>query len=104
MIELYQWSMVYIPKELQYDIGSDMRRAARSIPSNIAEGYGRQKSNRDTINFLKTSMGSNDEVLFNLEVLHDLQLMDDEKYNHFRSEYKRIGTGLWKLIDQSNSV
>lgn len=98
MIELYKWSMIKLPKIMQYDIGSDMRRAARSVPSNVAEGYARQKSNRDIKNFISTALGSCDEVLFNLKILYDLKLISEDRYTHFRKQYTIIGTGLRRLI------
>ncbi|MCA8830591.1 four helix bundle protein [Hymenobacter pini] len=45
------------PAEERYDLVSQMRRAAVSIPSNIAEGCGRQYP-KDTIQFLVTARGS----------------------------------------------
>ena len=101
-VKLYRWSMLGIPKSLQYDIGSDMRRAARSVPSNIVEGYSRQKSNRDIRNFLTTALGSNDEVLFNLRLLKDLKIIPLEKFLYFQSEYERIGRSLKSLIRSLN--
>ncbi len=87
-----------LPQYLQYDIADDIRRAARSVPSNIAEGYARGKSNKDIINFLRTSHGSCDEVLFNLEFLYNLGLIEKERYEKARSEYMIIGAGLNSLI------
>lgn len=96
-LEIYKFSFT-LPKELQYDIADDLRRATRSILSNIAEGYGRRKSNKDTVSFLKISLGSCDEVLFNLDFLRDLDLISEEKYRHFSEEYTICSKQLNKLI------
>lgn len=57
------YSMVKnFPKEEQYGLTSQIKRCAVSIPSNIAEGWGRF-SRKDYIRFLRTSRGS----LFELE-------------------------------------
>lgn len=64
-VAIYKLSLG-LPDYLQYDVVDDLRRAARSIPSNIAEGYGRNKSSADICNFLRTALGSNDEVLRNI--------------------------------------
>ncbi|MFA6427612.1 MAG: four helix bundle protein [Candidatus Magasanikbacteria bacterium] len=96
-IAIYKLSLE-LPKYLQYDIADDIRRAARSIPSNIAEGYGRDKSSADKINFLRTSLGSNDEVLFNLEFIFQLGLIKRERYEKAVEQYTIIGAELFKLI------
>lgn len=100
-LAIYKFSRS-LPNYLQYDIADDIRRSARSVPSNIAEGYGRNKSSKDIINFLKTSLGSTDEVLFNLEFLQGLSLIDTERYNKALSEYKIIGSELSSLIKSLN--
>ena len=49
------------PKEEVYGLSSQIKRAAVSVPSNIAEGAGR-KGNKEFIQFLYISMGSLSEV------------------------------------------
>lgn len=61
------------PKEEVYGLTNQMRRCAVSIPSNIAEGCGRQTS-KDTIQFLHISRGS----LYELETQCFIAL--DQKY------------------------
>ncbi|OYQ38391.1 four helix bundle protein [Flavobacterium cyanobacteriorum] len=61
------------PKDEIYGLTNQMRRCAVSIPSNIAEGCGRQTS-KDTINFLHISRGS----LYELETQCFLAL--DQQY------------------------
>ncbi len=96
-IAIYKMSLE-LPNYLQYDIADDIRRAARSIPSNISEGYGRDKSNKDIVNFLKTALGSCDEVLFNLDFIFSLNLIKEERYNKSVEQYKIIGSELFNLI------
>lgn len=71
-------SLVYdttkiFPKEELYSLTNQIRRCAISVPSNIAEGCGRQTS-KDTVHFLHISRGS----LFELETQFYLAL--DQKY------------------------
>src|SRR5690606_11874318 len=49
------------PKEERYGLASQMRRAAVSIPSNIAEGTAR-KSNKELLQFISIAMGSAAEL------------------------------------------
>lgn len=97
MIKIYRITE-NLPAYLQFDIGNDIRRAARSIPSNICEGYARKKSKKDIANFLKTSLGSNDEVSFNLEVLNNLNKISPDDYLYLNEEYTIIGKQLTRLL------
>ncbi|MFP4487014.1 MAG: four helix bundle protein [Campylobacterales bacterium] len=60
------------PKEELYGLTSQIRRCAVSIPSNIAEGRGRQ-SNKEFVRFLQISLGS----LFELQTQLELALEFD---------------------------
>jgi len=87
-----------LPKILQYDLGDQIRRASRSIPSNIAEGYSRNKSSKDKLNFLNTALGSNEEILFNLEFMKDGKLISYKDFEEFYNEYIICGKQLHNLI------
>lgn len=67
--EIYLETKNY-PKEELYALTSQTKRAAVSIPSNIAEGMGRQYK-KDTIQFLHIARGS----LFELETLLNVAVM-----------------------------
>ena len=59
------------PKEEQYAICDQLRRAVISVTSNIAEGYGRE-SVKEKVHFLDISYGSLMEVLSQMDVACDL--------------------------------
>ena len=100
-IQIHKLSLK-LPKEVQYDLADQIRRASRSIPSNIAEGYGRGKSSKVILNFVRTALGSNDEILFNLEFLKDIDLLSQSDYEKFKSEYIICGKQLTQLIKHLN--
>ena len=52
---------INFPETERYDLISQIRRCSKSIPTNIAEGYGR-KSKEDFKRFLKISLGSCNEL------------------------------------------
>ena len=63
-----------MPEEERFGLTNQMRRAAVSIPSNIAEGHARQ-SRADYLKFLRTSRGSLAELMTQCEIAWDLGLM-----------------------------
>jgi four helix bundle protein len=96
-IEIHHLSLT-LPQHLQYDIADQIRRSSRSIPSDIAEGYARKQSVKDTVTFLNRGQGSLDEVLFNLEFLKDVHLIPTEKYTYFLEEYTISSKQLTNLV------
>jgi four helix bundle protein len=73
VLDIYTLTPLF-PKEELYGITSQIRRAAVSIPTNIAEGHGRNYS-KETIQFLHVARGS----LFEVETL--LILSNDIGYS-----------------------
>ena len=59
-IEIYRITKEF-PGSEQFGLTNQLRRAASSIPANIAEGYGRE-STKNYLQFLKTARGSLNEV------------------------------------------
>jgi four helix bundle protein len=76
---IYDLSKVF-PKEEIYGLTNQMRRCTVSIPSNIAEGCGRQTS-KDTINFLHISRGSLYELETQCYVALDQKYIDENNFN-----------------------
>ncbi len=60
-----------LPREEIFGLGSQLRRSAVSIPSNIAEGHGRMNS-RELRRFLFIARGSNSELQTQLEIASDM--------------------------------
>lgn len=68
------------PKEEVYGLTNQIRRSVVSIPSNIAEGCGRQ-SNKETIQFLYVAKGSLYELETQLYLSQDLNYVIKEDFN-----------------------
>ena len=86
------------PKEELYGITSQVRRAAFSIPINIAEGCGRHTS-KDFAHFLDMAMGSASEVEEELLILRDIEFLDKKTHTIQEENIKKIKKMIAKLID-----
>jgi four helix bundle protein len=58
-----------VPKS-EYDVSHNCKRAAKSIPSNLAEGFAKRSSGPTFKNHLKIRIGSSDEVVAHLKTLN----------------------------------
>ena len=72
------------PKSELYGLVNQLRRAAISVPSNIAEGCGRS-SDADFARFLQIAMSSASEVEYQLILARDLGYLEEDAYQkHYR--------------------
>jgi len=88
------------PKEELYGLTSQIRRASMSIPTNIAEGCGRN-TDADFARFLQMAMGSASETEYQLLLSLDLGFLNKEQYdkpNPDVTEVKRMLASLLKTL------
>jgi len=90
------------PQSERYGITAQMRRAALSIPSNIAEGYGR-KTTQDYIRFLYMDYGSTCELETQLLLSGDLGYFNRENLKGYQSKIGEIERMLKALIKSLES-
>jgi len=89
VIEVYRIVKV-LPQEEVYDLSSQMRRAAVSIPSNIAEGYGRNSDN-ELIRFLNIASGSLAELETQIIIANRLALLTHAQTQPVTELCKEVG-------------
>ena len=89
------------PKEEQLGITAQMRRAAISIPSNIAEGYGRVYD-KETIKFLSNALGSASELETQLILSKDLDFISLKEGRQLLEQTEEIIKMLSALIKTVN--
>lgn len=88
------------PKEELYGLTSQIRRASMSIPTNIAEGCGRN-TDAEFARFLQIAMGSASETEYQLILARDLEFLsqnDYEKLHNDVEEVKRMLASLLKTL------
>ncbi len=85
------------PKEEFFGIVSQMRRAAVSIPSNIAEGYGRLYG-KETAKFLSNARGSASELETQIIISRNLGFAADDKLVELQNQIVEILRMLSALI------
>lgn len=83
-LKVYALSKLF-PNEELFGLTSQIRRAASSIATNIAEGSGRT-SNKDFAHFLQIAIGSASEVEYELLLAHDLDYINDFDYQVLTEE------------------
>jgi len=86
------------PKHELYGLSQQMRRAAVSVPSNIAEGKG-QRTNKGFAQFLFHARGSLLELETQLEIAQALQYFGAEEAQLLRTEATNVGRALSGLIN-----
>ena len=85
------------PREEQYALSDQLRRAVISIPSNIAEGSGRN-SQKDQAHFYSIAYGSLMEVFSQLDIACDLGYIRQEGFNQLELLIKEEAKMLSGLI------
>ena len=98
-IELYRVSSE-LPQNERYGLIPQMKRAAVSIPSNIAEGAGRNNK-QEFIQFLGIANGSAFELMTQIIIAKNLLMIDNDTANSLISkieEIQKMAYGLQKKL------
>ena len=79
-----------LPKDELYGMVSQMRRAAVSIPLNIAEGHGRRASQATFANFVQMAIGSANELLVLLDYAKDFGYAREDRVAGISERYRAL--------------
>ena len=94
-LDIYRVTQKY-PRSESYGLTSQTRRAAASVPANLAEGCGRESS-VEYRRHVQIALGSANELEYHLLLGHDLSYLSDTIHLTLQSqvqEIKRMLTGL----------
>lgn len=97
-LKIYESSKGF-PKEETFGITSQLRRAAVSIPCNIAEGCGRY-TQKDFANFLQIALGSTDETDYLALLAKDLKYLSEDQYLDVQERLNKVRAMNINLIDK----
>ena len=85
------------PKDELYALTSQIKRSATSIPSNIAEGYGRE-GKKDYLRFLNIALSSLFELQTQLEIAFNLKFLKEDSFNELYENSREIERMLTSFI------
>ena len=85
------------PSEEKFGITSQIRRAAVSIPSNIAEGYGR-RSHKEYLQFYSIAYGSALELETQLIISKDLNFVSEEGFTDIEDLLREVVKMLYVMV------
>lgn len=94
------------PKDELFGLTSQLRRAAISIPSNIAEGFAR-RHNKELTQFLYVSLGSAVEIETQLLIAKNINCINEEIYimlTNLLSEISKMLIGLIHKLESNNKL
>jgi len=100
-LEIYKITRKF-PKEELYGLTSQMRRSGASVPTNIAEGCGRN-TDAELCRFLTIAMGSASELEYQLILSHDLEYIDRSDYDRLTNDVTEVKRMLTAFIQKLNA-
>src|SRR5215467_9313670 len=96
-IKVHQLTRKQFPAFERFELGSQLRRAAYSVPANIVEGFAR-RYRRARLQFLNISESSLAEVGYCLHVAHRLGYIGDEVLTELEKDLNGVGAPLAGLV------
>jgi len=94
---IYNEVVPHLPADEKWNLTQQLKRAAQSIPANIAEGHGRYHF-LDNVRFCYMARGSLVEVQSHIALAHDLGYLSDEIYGRMTIHAESIGKQLNNYI------
>ena len=89
----------HFPKEEKYSLTDQVVRSSRSIPANIAEGWGKRVYENDFKKHLIYSMGSLEETKVWLYFAKDCLYPSVETFDSLNKKYDELGARIYKLYE-----
>ncbi|PZR19124.1 MAG: four helix bundle protein [Flavobacterium psychrophilum] len=97
--KIYTTTKIF-PKEEVFSLTSQIRRSSISIPSNIAEGYGRG-SNTELLRFTNIAIASLFELQTQLEIAYNIEYLDEQEFRNLYNDTRELEI---MIISFSNKI
>ncbi|MBI2086248.1 four helix bundle protein [Candidatus Daviesbacteria bacterium] len=88
---------IKLPIYERNDLASQLRRASKSVPANIAEGWAKRRFEKEFKKHLDCSIGSSNEIEVHLSLAQDLGYLDGNICNELLNRYIALGGKLTNL-------
>ncbi len=103
VVKRHQLSKKYFPASERFELGSQIRRAAYSVPANIMEGFAR-RYRRSRLHFLNIAESSLAEVGYCVHVANRLGYFSDELKRELEEEIRRASAPLTGLVRSTRAT
>lgn len=101
-IEVHQLTKKTFPQDERYELSSQLRRAAYSVPANIVEGFARQ-FRKEKCHFFSIASASLAEVGYGLHAAHRLGYLTPAQYEALELRVRQVAAPLNGLMDRYRS-
>ncbi len=88
-LRVYREVIPLLPADERWGLNSQLRRAATSIPANIAEGHGRFYY-QDNVRFCYNARGSLEEVASHLTIAHELHFIPEPLFRSLEQDARKL--------------
>ena len=98
VLEVYQATKSF-PKNEEFALAAQIRRAVVSVPANIVEGYSR-KGDKELARFIDIALGSLAETRYLLSLSHDLGYLPEARLADMERRGAELGSKLWRFYEK----
>lgn len=91
-------AILRLPNSEKYDLVDQMRRASKSVPANIAEGYAKRLSEKEFKKYLLSAIGSCNEMVVHISFAKDLGFWKPDFCEELLKRYDILGKQFTKLL------
>ncbi len=88
-IDIHRLTLQHFPREEKYELGSQLRRSAYSVPANLVEGSAREQR-RDRLRFFNIASSSLSETGYGLHAARRLGYISEATYKEFEQRVRAV--------------